>query len=81
MSILTMLRIFEITLNIISSAPDSLVFDHKKYDLQRSGVKSNHAYILIPSTKLSTFSHEYATLCSIEKIDEVSGYALCGVLN
>ena len=79
--VLSRQQLREITLNIISSGPDSLVFDHKKYDLQRSGVKSNHAYILIPSTKLSTFSHDYATLCSIEKIDEVSGYALCGVLN
>jgi len=36
----------EVTLNIISTGPDLLVFDHKKYELQRSGVNSKREYIL-----------------------------------
>ena len=54
--VLSRQQLREVTLNIISSGPDSLVFDHKKYDLQRSGVKSNHAYIVtkVLSTELGT---------------------------
>jgi len=77
--VLSRQQLKEVTLNIISTGPDLLVFDHKKYDLQRSGVDSKHEYTLIPTTKLSTFSQEYATLCSIEKVDQVRGCMLCAL--